>query len=175
MDKKSYFPLYTKWQKHVKAVLRHLSHNTPAENICDGLTIHGFEVSSDNQRLSPVEGTASVTLPLFLITLPRTAKSEEVFNLPNLCHIAIKVGPYKSQNILTGMAGQTTNNLSVLCGTGANTCTRTDQRERNPLQHRYAVTARRSKERQHILPTAGATGIQKRESTSLQLQELQAY
>jgi hypothetical protein len=39
--------------------------------------------------------------PLFLITLPRTAKSQEIFKLPSLCHIAINVEAYKTQNSLT--------------------------------------------------------------------------
>jgi hypothetical protein len=38
---------------------------------------------------------------LFLITLPRTAKSQDIFNLPSLCHISIKVEAYKTQNGLT--------------------------------------------------------------------------
>jgi hypothetical protein len=40
-------------------------------------------------------------LPLFLVTLLRTTKSQVVFRLSSLCHISIKVESYKSQNALT--------------------------------------------------------------------------
>jgi hypothetical protein len=40
-------------------------------------------------------------LPLFLVTLPRNAKSPEVFKLSSLSHISIKVEAYKSRNTLT--------------------------------------------------------------------------
>jgi hypothetical protein len=38
---------------------------------------------------------------LFLITLPRTAKSKDIFKLPSLCHISIKVEVYRAQTGLT--------------------------------------------------------------------------
>jgi hypothetical protein len=38
---------------------------------------------------------------LFLITLPRTAKSQDIFKLPSLCHISIKVEAYRAQTGLT--------------------------------------------------------------------------
>jgi hypothetical protein len=47
------------------------------------------------------EGTTHITLPLFLVTLPRTTKSRDLFKLSNLCHISMKVESYKSQNALT--------------------------------------------------------------------------
>jgi hypothetical protein len=34
---------------------------------------------------------------LFLITLPRTAKSQEIFHLTSLCHISIRVEAYRAQ------------------------------------------------------------------------------
>jgi hypothetical protein len=52
-------------------------------------------------RRSPSEGTLSKNLPLFLITLPRTAKSQEIFRLTALCHIAVRVETYRAQNGLT--------------------------------------------------------------------------
>jgi hypothetical protein len=39
----------------------------------------------------------SRSLPLFLITVPRSDKSLEVFKLTSLCYISIKVEAYKSQ------------------------------------------------------------------------------
>jgi hypothetical protein len=63
----------------MKAVIRHLPHNTPAEDISDGLLSLGFDVISVKQmtatRRSPSDGSTTVNLPLFLITLPRMAKS----------------------------------------------------------------------------------------------------
>jgi hypothetical protein len=92
------FYSFPKSDKPIKAVIRHLPNNTPAEDIAEGLGDIGFDVVSMRQmstsRRSP-EGTP-VTLPLFLVTLPRTIKSQEIFKLFSLCHIAIKVDAYKS-------------------------------------------------------------------------------
>jgi hypothetical protein len=52
-------------------------------------------------RRSPAEGTSTVNLPLFLITLPRTWKSLEIFKMTSLCHIAIRTEVYKAQTGLT--------------------------------------------------------------------------
>jgi hypothetical protein len=64
----------------------------------------GFDVISVKQmasaRRSP-DGSKPITLPLFLVTLPRTEKSQDVFKLSSLCHISMKVEAYKSQNTLT--------------------------------------------------------------------------
>jgi hypothetical protein len=78
-------------------VIRHLPENTPVEDITKGLVELGFDVISVKQ----MEGTTHITLPLFLVSLPRTTKSQDLFKLSNLCHISIKVESYKSQNILT--------------------------------------------------------------------------
>jgi hypothetical protein len=100
----SYFTFYPKSEKPIKAVIRHLPENTPAEDISDGLVSLGFDVISVKQmttsRRTP-EGTNNINLPLFLVTLPRTEKSQELFRLNNLCHIAIKVEAYKAQSGLT--------------------------------------------------------------------------
>jgi hypothetical protein len=77
--KLSYFTLHPKSQKPVRAVICYLSHNTPGEDISDGLLSLGFDVISVKQmsatRRSPAEGTSTIYLHLFLITLPRMAKS----------------------------------------------------------------------------------------------------
>jgi hypothetical protein len=77
----------------------HLPHNIPAEDISDGLVSLGLVVINVNQmaatRRSPPEGSKTINLPLFLITLSRTAKSQEIFRLPSLCHIAIRVEAYR--------------------------------------------------------------------------------
>jgi hypothetical protein len=101
----SYFSFYPKSQKPIKAVIRHLPQNAPAENISDGLMSLGFDVINVKQmttsRRSPPEQSKIITLPLFLVTLTRTPKSQEIFRLPSLCHIAIRVEAYRSQNSLT--------------------------------------------------------------------------
>jgi hypothetical protein len=54
------------------------------------LTLNRRSPEGDNQRL-----------PLFLITLQKTAKSTEIFKLTNLCHIITKVEAYRARNNLT--------------------------------------------------------------------------
>jgi hypothetical protein len=101
----NYFTFYPKSQKPIKAVIRHLPISTPAEDISDGLVGLGFDVISVKQmsstRRSSAEGSTHVNLPLFLITLPRNPKSQEIFKLRGLCHISIKVEAYKAQAGLT--------------------------------------------------------------------------
>jgi hypothetical protein len=100
----SYFTFYPKSEKPIKAVVRHLPQNTPAEDICDGLVSLDFDVISVKQmrttHRSPPEEFKITNLPLFLVTLPRTTKSQEVFHLPILWHIAIRVEPYGAQSAL---------------------------------------------------------------------------
>jgi hypothetical protein len=101
----SYFTFFHKSEKHIKGVIRHLPLNTPAKDISNGLTDLGFDIISVKQmtstRKSPSEGSLPRNLPLFLITLPRTAKSQEIFRLRALCHITIGVHTYRAQNGLT--------------------------------------------------------------------------
>jgi hypothetical protein len=101
----SYSSFFPKSEKPIKAVIRHLPLNTPAEDISDGLVSLGFDVVSVKQmtatRRSPPEESKIIYLPLFLVTLPRTAKSQEIFRLSSICHIAIRVEAYRAQNALT--------------------------------------------------------------------------
>jgi hypothetical protein len=97
----SYFSFFTKSEKPIKAVIRHLPINTLAEDISDRLENLSFDVISVKQmtsthRSSP-DDHKSANLPLFLITLPRSEKSQEIFRLPSLCHIAIKEEAYRAQ------------------------------------------------------------------------------
>jgi hypothetical protein len=100
----SYFTFFPKTDKPIKAVILHLPINIPAEDIAQGLVDIGFDVISVRQmsttRRSP-DGSASITLPLFLMTLPKNTESPELFKLSSLCHISIKVEAYKSRNTLT--------------------------------------------------------------------------
>jgi hypothetical protein len=100
----AYFTFFPMSEKPVKAVLRHLPSNTPAQDISDGLVDLGFDVVSVKQMSSARRshyGLTPMTLPLFLITLSWTQKSQEIFKLSGLCHICIKVEAYKSQSSLT--------------------------------------------------------------------------
>jgi hypothetical protein len=57
----------------MKAVIRNLPHKTPAEDIFDGLVSIGFDVINvkhmTTTRRSPPEGSKTINLPLFLITI----------------------------------------------------------------------------------------------------------
>jgi hypothetical protein len=101
----SYFTFFPKSEKPIKAVIRHLPQDTPAEDISDGLVILGFDVISVKQmtttRRSATEGAINSNLPLILITLPRASKSQEIFRLTGFCHISIKVEAYRAQSGLT--------------------------------------------------------------------------
>jgi hypothetical protein len=96
----SYYTFNPKTEKPIKAAIRHLPINTPAEDIADGLMDLGFDVISVRQMSTDhrwPEGYKSIASPLFLVTLPRTAKSQDIFKLPNPCDISIKAGSYTSQ------------------------------------------------------------------------------
>jgi hypothetical protein len=101
----SFFTFYPKAEKTIKAVIRHLPQNTPASDICDGLVSLGFDVIRGKQmtttRRSPSKERKTLNIPLFLVTLPRSAKSQEISRLQSLCHIAIKVEAYRAQSALT--------------------------------------------------------------------------
>jgi hypothetical protein len=83
----SYFSFYPKSEKPINAVIRHLPQDTPAEDISDGLVSLVFDVFSVKQmtttRRSPPEESKVIILRLFLVTLPRTAKSQEIFRVPS--------------------------------------------------------------------------------------------
>jgi hypothetical protein len=76
----SYFSFFPKNEKPVKAVIRQLPHNTPAQDISDGLVSLGFDVINVKQTTTTRQSKVT-TLTLFLITLPRTPKSLEIFRL----------------------------------------------------------------------------------------------
>jgi hypothetical protein len=83
-----YFTYFPKSEKPIKAVNRHLPFNTPVQDICYGLTNLGFDIisvkqNSSSHRSQP-QGTPPRNLPLFIITLPRSAKSQEIIQLTAL-------------------------------------------------------------------------------------------
>jgi hypothetical protein len=164
----SYFTYFPKSKKPIKAVIRYLPSNTPAQDICDGLTDLGFDSISvkpmSSTRRSQPQGTPHRNLPLFLITLPRTARSQEIFQLTALCHIAIGVEAYRAQNGLTQchncqQYGHVWANWKqpprcLWCG-GA-TCTNCAPKKKKLPPIQLVVTASWWRERSSIQPTIGA-------------------
>jgi hypothetical protein len=94
-----YFLFYTKTEKPIKAVIRHLPSNTSSEDITVALQELGYEVISVRQMSAKhpfPEGGVTHISSLFLITLVRSQKSH-IFKLTNLCNITVKAEAYKSQ------------------------------------------------------------------------------
>jgi hypothetical protein len=79
----------------IKAVIRHLPPDTPAEYISNNPEDLGFYVINARQlttnRRAPYGHTHVETLLLFLVTLTRNVKSQEIFKLNSLNHIIIEV------------------------------------------------------------------------------------
>jgi hypothetical protein len=99
-----FFTFYTIGDKPVKLVIRHLPSNTSSEAMTMALQKLGYEVISFKQmtakRPSPT-GDTLISLPFFLVTLVRNQKSQEIFEITNLCNIIFEVEAYKSKNGLT--------------------------------------------------------------------------
>jgi hypothetical protein len=173
----SYFSFFPKSQKPIKAVIRHLPPDTPAWDICEVLMNLGLDVLSVKQmtttrRSSPNETATIRNLTLFLIILPRTAQSQEIFQLPSLCHISIKVEAYRTQTGLTqchncqqfGHVSANCRQPPRCCCAEAATCTRSVQKRGTliPLQH--VATAGWRRERKLIPPIIGDASTQRRNS-----------
>jgi hypothetical protein len=77
----NYFIFYLKSLKPIEAVIRHLPGNTPAEEIYEGLVELGFDIICMKQMSTTrrSQGSSSTNLPLFLITFPRSEKSQEIY------------------------------------------------------------------------------------------------
>jgi hypothetical protein len=112
-------------------VLCNLPHNAPAKDISDGLVSLGFEFFIIKQmtatQRSPLNLSKIINLPLFLVTLPRTAKSHETFRLSSFSHNIITVEAYiEIRKFLPGVttasssttSGQTAKCLTAACGEG---------------------------------------------------------
>jgi hypothetical protein len=91
----NHFTFFPKSEKPIKTVIRHLLADTPTEDISNALVELGFDIISVKQMSSRKNirdgGTQVTNLPLFLVTLPRTANSKNIFKLTNLCNIIFKV------------------------------------------------------------------------------------
>jgi hypothetical protein len=101
----NHYTFFPKSEKPIKAVLRHLLTDTPAEDISNALVELDYDIISVKQMTSSKNirdgGTQVTNLPLFLVTLPRTENSKNIFKLANLYNIIIKVEAYRTQNGLT--------------------------------------------------------------------------
>jgi hypothetical protein len=78
----NYYTFHAKSDKPIKAVIRNLPIETPAEDICNGLSELGFSVMSVRQLTSnrrPPEGD-NQRLPLFLITLKKLQNRQRSLN-----------------------------------------------------------------------------------------------
>jgi hypothetical protein len=96
-----YFTFVPNSEKSIKAVIHLLPPDMPAENISNGLEDLGFNVINVKQmtarQRAPNGETHVEPLTLFLFTLTRNIKSQEIFKLNSLNHNFIKVEPYRTQ------------------------------------------------------------------------------
>jgi hypothetical protein len=111
---------------------------------------------------------------LFLVTLLRPTKSQDIFRLSSLCHISNKVviqtpeRPLFSATTARSLAtsGLLANNLTA-CGVAVATCTKTARKRGTQLQCQHAATASWLKERHHI-PLQACQGKNPREHPKTQ-------
>ena len=99
-----YYTFHPKAEKPIKAVIRHLPGETPAEDIANELLALGYKVHNVRQMTSTRQqagGSQSQALPLFVITLERNEKSQQIFKLTHLSHIIIQVEAYRARTGLT--------------------------------------------------------------------------
>jgi hypothetical protein len=100
-----YFIFSPNSEKPIKAIIHHLPPDTPAEDISNSLENLSLKVINVRQlttnRRAPTGQTHMETLPLFLVTLTRNEKCQEIFKLNSLNHIIIKVESYKAKTGLT--------------------------------------------------------------------------
>jgi hypothetical protein len=149
--KKKKIPFYTfhpKSVKPIKAIIRYLPSNTPAEDIANELLALGFRVIGVRQ-MTPTRPQASDNLPLFLVKLPRSDKSQEIFKLTSLSHV-IRVEAHRAQTDLTqclltasnlGTYGQTAGNPLDVYGVEAAIYTRSAQKRKTGSLHLLAATS----------------------------------
>ncbi|GFY61394.1 a disintegrin and metalloproteinase with thrombospondin motifs 20 [Trichonephila inaurata madagascariensis] len=85
-------------EKELKAVIQGMPSDTPPQEIIEDLRTFGISV---NECHAMTNRRTGLSMPLFLITLPRTEVNRNVFNLTELCYLKIKGGTIASQ-IRTG-------------------------------------------------------------------------
>jgi hypothetical protein len=74
-QKLPYFTFYPKWEKPIRAVIRHLPIDTSEEDVSHGFVELGFDILNVKQlsskRAQADGGTQTTNIPLFLVTLKR--------------------------------------------------------------------------------------------------------
>jgi hypothetical protein len=129
-----YFTFSPNSEKPIKAVICHLTADTPVEDSSNTVEDLCFKVINVRKttatRLAPSRQTLMETHPLFLVTLTRNIKFQEIYKLKSLNHIIIKVDLYKAQtgcmhatnaNNLVTSELTSSNSLNV-CGAVVVTC-----------------------------------------------------
>jgi hypothetical protein len=99
-----YFTFFPISEKPIEAVIRHLPPDTLAEDISYSLEDVGYVINMRQMmatRRTPNGQTHLDSFPLFLVTLARNIKSQEIFKLNTLNYIIIKVELYRGQTGLT--------------------------------------------------------------------------
>jgi hypothetical protein len=126
----------------------------------------GFDIISVKKMSTTrrSQGSSSTSLPLFLLTILRSEKSQDVYKLTSLCYIAIKVELYKSQFALTQCHNcQQFGHVPVACVVEVATSTGSAQKRVRKIQHRLAAIVSWQKEKDHIhQPTEAAATHRKR-------------
>jgi hypothetical protein len=97
-----YFTFSLNSEKPMKPVIRHLPPDTPGEDISNSLEDLDFTVINVRQmtviRRVPNEQPHVETFALFLVTLTRNIKSQNIYKLNSLNHIMIKGRVTQSSN-----------------------------------------------------------------------------
>jgi hypothetical protein len=152
----AYYSFYPKSEKPMKAVIRHLPHNTPAEDISDGLVSLGFDIISVKQMTathrSPSDGSTTINLP----PLPNNLAEDD--KIPgNFSTVTSQLGwRYIELRMVlrsaisassSATSGQTANSLPAACGAEGIIYTRSAPREgiHHPPQRAATVGWRKEK------------------------------
>jgi hypothetical protein len=85
-----YYTFHPMSVKPIKAVMKYLPGTAPAEDIVNELLALDYKVISVRQ-MALTRPQATKNPPLFLVTLPRNEKSQEILKLTSVSHAIIKV------------------------------------------------------------------------------------
>jgi hypothetical protein len=83
----NYFTFFLNFEKPIKAVIRHLPPETPTKDISSSLGDVSFNIINVRQMTATRRAPNVESLPLFLVTLTRNIKSQEIFKLNSLNHV----------------------------------------------------------------------------------------
>lgn len=82
--------------KMLRVVIRSLPRDTPLDDITNYLIENGFNVNNITQMTKRREGEI-VKLPLFLVTLPHTQESKQIYNLPDILRLRVRIESYRGR------------------------------------------------------------------------------